>query len=50
MYHLDYVPIKLANLNDYFTHYRETRNEKYFNGFLYFYEPILNRNAQLFIK
>lgn len=50
MYQLDYVPIKLANLNDYFTRYRETRNEKYFNEFLYFYEPVLNRNAQLFIK
>lgn len=50
MYQLDYVPIKLDNLNDYFTRYRETRNEKYFNEFLYFYEPVLNRNAQLFIK
>lgn len=40
----------LDNLNDYFTHYRETRNEKYFNEFLYFYEPVLNSNAQLFIK
>lgn len=30
--------------------YRETRNEKYFNEFLYFYEPVLNRNAQLFIN
>ena len=50
MYQLDYVPIKLANLNDYFTRYRETRNEKHFNEFLYFYEPVLIRNAQLFIK
>ncbi|MGN0489873.1 hypothetical protein [Ruminococcus sp.] len=50
MYQLDYVPIMLDNLNDYFTHYRETRNEKYFNEFLYFYEPVLNRNTQLFIK
>lgn len=50
MYQLDYVPIRLANLNDYFTRYTETRNEKYFNEFLYFYEPVLNRNAQLFIK
>lgn len=50
MYQLDYVPIKLANLNDYFTRYRETKDEKYFNEFLYFYEPVLNRNAQLFIK
>lgn len=49
MYQLDYVPIKPANLNDYFTRYRETRNEKYFNEFLYFYEPVLNRNAKLFI-
>lgn len=50
MYQLDYVPIRLANMNDYFTRYRETRNEKYFNEFLYFYEPVLDRNAQLFIK
>lgn len=50
MYQLDYVPIKLANLNDYFTRYGETKDEKYFNEFLYYYEPVLNRNAQLFIK
>lgn len=50
MYQLDYVPIRLDNLNDYFIRYTETRNEKYFNEFLYFYEPVLNRNAQLFIK
>lgn len=50
MYQIDYVPIRLANLNDYFKRYRETRNEKYFNEFLYFYEPVLNRNAQLFMK
>ncbi len=50
MYKLDYVPIRLDNLNDYFTRYTKTKDEKYFNEFLYFYEPILNRNAQLFIK
>lgn len=50
MYQLDYVPIRLDNLNDYFTRYRETKDEKYFNEFLYFYEPVLNRNARLFIK
>lgn len=50
MYQLDYVPIRLANLNDYFKRYRETRNEKYINEFLYFYEPVLDRNTQLFIK
>lgn len=50
MYQLGYIPIRLANLNDYFTRYRETRNEKYINEFLYFYEPVLNRNTQLFIK
>ena len=50
MYQLDYVPIKLANLNDYFVRYKETKDEKYFNEFLYFYEPVLIRNAQLFIK
>ena len=50
MYQLDYVPIRLANLNDYFVRYKETKDEKYFNEFLYFYEPVLIRNAQLFIK
>ena len=50
MYQLDYVPIKPANLNDYFVRYKETNYEKYFNEFLYFYEPVLNRNARLFIK
>ena len=50
MYQLGYVPIRLDDLNDYFTRYRETRNDKYFNEFLYFYEPVLNRNAQLFIN
>ncbi|MGN1420597.1 MAG: hypothetical protein ACI4XC_03690 [Eubacterium sp.] len=50
MYQLDYVPIRLANLNDYFIRYKETKDEKYFDEFLYFYEPVLNRNAQLFIN
>lgn len=50
MYQLDYGPIRLANLNDYFVRYKETKDEKYFNEFLYFYEPVLNRNAQLFIN
>ena len=50
MYQLDYVPIRLANLNDYFVRYKETNYEKYFNEFLYFYETVLNRNAQLFIN
>lgn len=50
MYQLDYGPIRLANLNDYFVRYKETKDEKYFNEFLYFYEPVLIRNAQLFIK
>lgn len=50
MYQLNYVPIRLANLNDYFVRYKETKDEKYFNEFLYFYESVLIRNAQLFIK
>lgn len=50
MYQLNYVPIRLANLNDYFVRYKETKDEKYFNEFLYFYEPVLNRNVRLFIK
>lgn len=50
MYQLDYIPIRLDNLNDYFTRYKETKDEKYFIEFLYFYEPVLNRNARLFMK
>lgn len=50
MYQLDYGPIRLANLNDYFVRYKETKDEKYFNEFLYFYEPVLNRNVRLFIN
>lgn len=50
MYQLGYIPTKFDNLNDYFTRYKETKDEKYFNEFLYFYEPVLNRNAQLFIN
>ncbi|WP_295249329.1 hypothetical protein [Ruminococcus sp.] len=45
MYQLGYIPTKLDNLNVYFTRYRETKDEKYFNEFLYIYEPVLNRNA-----
>ncbi|WP_255910302.1 hypothetical protein [Ruminococcus sp. zg-924] len=37
-------------MNDYFIRYRETKDEKYFIELLYYYEPVLNRNAQLFIK
>jgi hypothetical protein len=29
MYQLDYVPIKPANLNDYFVRYKETNYEKF---------------------
>lgn len=50
MYQLGYIPTKFDNLNDYSTRYRETKDEKYFNEFLYYYEPVLNRNARLFIK
>lgn len=50
MYQLGYIPTKLDNLNDYFTRYKETKDEKYFIEFLYFYEPVLNRNAKLFMK
>lgn len=50
MYQLGYIPIRLDNLNDYFTRYKETKDEKYFIEFLYFYEPVLNRNARLFVK
>ena len=50
MYQLGYIPIRLTNLNDYFIRYKETKDEKYFNEFLYIYEPAINRNAQLFMK
>ncbi len=48
IYQLDYVPTKRDNLNDYYTRYRKTKDEKYFNEFLYFPDPVLNRNAHRF--
>ena len=50
MYELDYTSVQLDNFNDYFLRYKETHEVKYFNEFLYFYEPILSRNISKFIK
>lgn len=50
MYELDYSPVRLNNFNDYFIRYKETNDVKYLNEFLYFYEPILEKNISKFIK
>ena len=48
MYELDYVPEKL-DWNVYFARYRENGEIKYYNEFLHFYEPVLERKARRFI-
>ena len=50
MYQLGYEPNRLDDFNDYFIQYLKTNDSKYFNEFLHFYEPILNRKAAEFIK
>ncbi|MEE0930902.1 MAG: hypothetical protein UIM53_07880 [Acutalibacteraceae bacterium] len=50
MYKLNYKPEKLDDFNDYFTQYIQTNDIRYFNEFLYFYEPILNTKADKYIK
>ena len=50
MYKLNYEPEKLDDFNNYFTRYIKTKNIRYFNEFLRFYEPILNTKADKFIK
>ena len=44
------MPEQLEDFNDYFILYKQTRNEQYFNEFLYFYEPALNRHVEQFAK
>lgn len=50
MYKLNYEPEKLNDFNNYFTRYIQTKDSRYFNEFLHFYEPILNTKADKFIK
>lgn len=50
MYKLNYEPEKLNDFNDYFTRYIQTKDSRYFNEFLHFYEPILNTKADKYIK
>ena len=50
MYELNYEPEKLDNFNDYFTLYIQTKDIRYFNEFLHFYESILNTKADKYIK
>lgn len=50
MYKLSYEPAKLDDFNDYFIQYINTKESRYFNEFLHFYEPILNRKATEFIE
>ena len=51
----EYLPmnleeVKMVNMNTGRKFIGVEKDEKYFNEFLYLYEPVLNRNARLFIK
>ena len=50
IYTLDYEPDRLDDFNEYFVRYRETGNIKYFNEFLYFYEPTLEKYINNFLR
>ena len=50
IYHLADPPPKLCDLNEYFTEYVKSRDEKYFYAFLHYYENKLNANVKKFIK
>ena len=50
MYQLGYRPNRLDDFNDYFLQYLKTNDSKFFNEFLHFDEPVLNRKATEFIK
>lgn len=50
MYQLSYEPDRLDDFNDYFIQYLKTKESRYFNEFLHFYEPVLNRKTVEFIK
>ena len=47
---MNYKPEKLDDFNDYFTQYIQTKDIRYFNEFLHFYESILNTKADKYIK
>ena len=49
MYELDYTPVRLNDWNEYFVRYRETGEIKYYNEFLHFYEPVLDKRVDEFI-
>lgn len=49
MYELDYSPVRLNDWNEYFVRYRETGEIKYYNEFLHFYEPVLDKRVDEFI-
>lgn len=50
IYRLNYNPRRLTDYNEYFTLYRQTKDKRYFNEFLHFYEPVLTHYAQKFIN
>lgn len=50
IYTLDYEPNRLDDFNEYFVRYHETGNIKYFNEFLYFYEPTLEKYINNFLR
>ncbi len=50
MYELDYSPVRLNDWNEYFVRYRETGEIKYYNEFLHFYEPVLDKRVEEFIR
>lgn len=49
MYELDYTPEKL-DWNEYFIRFQENQEIKYYREFLHFYEPVLDRKVDRFIK
>lgn len=50
MYELNYKPVRLEDWNDYFLKYKDSSEIKYYNEFLYFYEPVLESKARKFIR
>lgn len=50
MYELDYSPVRLNDWNEYFVRYRETKEIKYYNEFLHFYESVLDKRVDEFIR
>ncbi|WP_316637461.1 hypothetical protein [uncultured Ruminococcus sp.] len=50
MYELDYSLVRLNDWNEYFVRYRETGEINYYNEFLHFYEPVLDKRVEEFIR